>query len=169
LLESAIFTSQTEYDKNTASAVDKMRQLPYYTVVGLRVNLKNEVGQARATNTPCPGSNLLTRFDSGQFYHPPPRHATPRKNVRSIFSMGLQPGLARGKRKAVWLHAQGKRSWAIKHVAQRHHVAAANVVVLAVRVSRSLLRRNRRGLWYCPFLISPRDILAVNGLKLFVA
>jgi hypothetical protein len=96
-------------------------------------------------------------------------HATPRRNLRSIFLTGLQPSLARGKLKAVWLHALAKRSWAIQHVARRHHVAPRNVVVLTVTVPRSAVRRNRRGVWYCPSLIPPGDIQAVNGLKLFAA
>jgi hypothetical protein len=82
---------------------------------------------------------------------------------------GLQPGLARGKLKAVWLHATAKTCWAVRHVSHRHHVPAERVVVLAVRVPRSQLRRNRRGLWYCPHRIDPRQIIAVNGLKIFAA
>jgi hypothetical protein len=31
------------------------------------------------------------------------RHVTPRHNLKAIFRTGLLPGLARGKRKAVWL------------------------------------------------------------------
>ncbi len=95
------------------------------------------------------------------------RHATPRRNLRSILRSGLLPGLARGKIKAVWLHASGKTSWAIPHVAGRHHVPQDQVVVLEVRVPRSQLRRNRRGVWYCPFIIAPQQIISVNGLKLF--
>ncbi len=95
------------------------------------------------------------------------RHATPRKNLRSIFRTGLQPGLARGRIKGVWLHAPGRTGWAIPHVAQRHHVPQDQIVVLEVRVPRSQLRRNRRGVWYCPFPIAPGQIVTVNGLKLF--
>jgi hypothetical protein len=46
-------------------------------------------------------------------------HATSRRNLRSIYCTGLQPSLARGKRKAVWLHAAAKRAWAVQHVARR--------------------------------------------------
>lgn len=95
------------------------------------------------------------------------QHATPRRNIRSIFRTGLQPGLARGKLKAAWLHAPGKTRWAVQHVSHRHQVPQDRVVVLVVRVPRSMLRRNRRGLWYCPFLIAPGRIISVNGLKLF--
>jgi hypothetical protein len=95
------------------------------------------------------------------------RHATPRRNIRSIFLSGLLPGLARGKIKAVWLHASGKTAWAIQHVARRHRVSEEDVVVLEVRVPRSMLRRNRRGVWYCPHVIHPQQIVSVNGLKLF--
>ncbi len=95
------------------------------------------------------------------------RHATPRRNLRSILLSGLLPGMARGKLKAVWLHAPGRTSWAIQHVAERHHVPEDDVIILEVRVPRSQLRRNRRGVWYCPFPIAPGQIVTVNGLKLF--
>ena len=97
------------------------------------------------------------------------RHATPRRNLRSIFRTGLQPALARGKLKAVWLHATAKGRWAVRHVSHRHRVTAEAVVVLEVRVPRSQLRRNRRGVWYCPFPVSPGQIVSVNGLKVYAA
>jgi len=95
------------------------------------------------------------------------QHATPRRNVPSILRAGLLPGLARGKLKAVWLHAARKTRWSIQHVSRRHHVPEDKVVVLVVRVPRSMLRRKRRCIWYCPFIITPRQIVSVNGLKLF--
>lgn len=95
------------------------------------------------------------------------QHATPRRNVRSIFLTGLQPGLAKGKLKAVWLHASNRTAWATAHVARRHHVPESKVVILTVRVPRSWLCRNRKSVWYCSRPIHPRQITAVNGLKLF--
>jgi len=95
------------------------------------------------------------------------QHATPRRNVRSIFLTGLQPGLAKGKLKAVWLHASTRTAWATSHVADRHHVAEGKVVVLTVQVPRSWLRRHSRGVWYCNRTINPRQIMSVGGLKLF--
>ncbi len=97
------------------------------------------------------------------------QHATPRRNVRSIFLRGLLPALARGKLKAVWLHASNRTDWATAHVARRHHVQEVEVVVLVVRVPRSWLRRNRRGVWYCAQIIDPDRIASVNGLKLWRA
>jgi hypothetical protein len=97
------------------------------------------------------------------------QHATPRNNLRSIFRIGLQPGLARGKLRAVWLHTVAKSSWAVKHVSKRHDVEEENVVVLIVKVPRSMLRRNRRGVWYCPRLIIPEQIYGAKGLKIFAA
>src|SRR5689334_16342381 len=96
------------------------------------------------------------------------RHATPRKNIRSIFRFGLLPGLARGKLKAVWLHTGTKGDWAVNHVSDRHDVSTERVAVIEVRVTRSKLRRNRRGVWYCPRIINPDQIVSVNGLKIFV-
>ncbi len=95
------------------------------------------------------------------------QHATPRRNVRSIFLSGLLPGMARGKLKAVWLHASSRTAWATAHVAGRHHVAESDVVIITVRVPRSWLRRNRRGVWYCSRPIFPQHIVSVGGLKLF--
>ena len=97
------------------------------------------------------------------------QHATPRRNLASIFCTGLQPSLARGKKKVVWLHAVGKSRWAVQHVARRHHVPTSRVAVLKVRLSRAMLRRNRRGVWCCPFLIVPGRIVGINGLKVFAA
>ena len=90
------------------------------------------------------------------------RHATPRRNLRSIFRTGLQPGLALGKLKAVWLHATTKGCWAVRHVAHRHHVPVEDVVVLEVRVPRSQLRRNRRGVGVPP---ASRTRVTVGSLR----
>ena len=97
------------------------------------------------------------------------QHATPRKNLRSIFRFGLLPGLAKGKLRAVWLHTSAKSGWAVRHVSQRHHVDDEEVVILVVRVPRSMLRRNRRGVWFCPHIIDATQIVGANGLRIFAA
>jgi hypothetical protein len=95
------------------------------------------------------------------------RHVTLRRNLKSIFGTGLQPGLARGKRKAVWLVRAGKQRWAKEHVARRHRVDARSIIVLVVDVSRGQLRRGPCGTWYCPDPITPEQIVSVGGLKIF--
>ena len=90
------------------------------------------------------------------------RHATPLRNVRSILRSGLLPGLARGRLKAVWLHTPSRSSWAIPHVANRHHVQEELVAVLTVEVPRSWLRKRGRGVWCCARAISPEWVVSVR-------
>lgn len=93
------------------------------------------------------------------------RHATPRRNLRSIFRSGLNPALARGRKKAVWLHTASQTCWAILHVARRHHTPAEEIVVLTIRVRRDAVRRtNRKGIWTCSQVIPPEAIFGVNDL-----
>ena len=98
------------------------------------------------------------------------RHATPKRNLRSIFRNGLNPALAKGKKKAVWLHTASQTCWAILHVARRHHTPAEEIVVLTIRVRRDALRRtNRKGIWTCEEVIPPEAIFGVNDLTIFAA
>ncbi len=98
------------------------------------------------------------------------RHATPRRNLRSIFRSGLNPALARGKKKAVWLHTSGQTCWAILHVAKRHKTPAEKIAVLTIRVRRDALRKtNRKGIWTCEQVIPPEAIFGVNDLTIFAA
>lgn len=96
------------------------------------------------------------------------RHATPRRNVRSILGRGLLPAMAKGKLAAVWLHvaSEKKTAWARAHVAKRHRVPVSQVVILEVRVPRSALRRRKSGIWTTATVILPEAIISTNGLKL---
>lgn len=96
----------------------------------------------------------------------PLRHASPRKNVRAIHANGLLPWLAKGKLKAIWLLTPRRTSWAVEHIARRHKVAVADVVVFDVLVPRAQLRRRRRGIWTCDVRILPDAITATNGLRI---
>jgi hypothetical protein len=82
-------------------------------------------------------------------------HATLARNLASILKRSLLIKKSKGKRKAVWLQAAAKTSWAVLHTVRRHGGPVEQVVVLDVSVPRRWLRRSRRGLWYCP-----RDIPA---------
>ena len=93
-------------------------------------------------------------------------HASPAKNLRSIFSTGIQHTLAKGKRKLVWLHEARKRTWAVAHVAARHGTAAKQVAVIEVHVPRADLRRARKGVYTIARTIRPDEIHGVNGLRI---
>jgi hypothetical protein len=87
-------------------------------------------------------------------------HTTPARTLAGILASGLLPGLSRGARPAVWLHARGRLGWALAHVARRHGADA--VVSLRVRVPRAWLTRRRRGVWTCGRAVPPGLIQAVN-------
>jgi hypothetical protein len=93
------------------------------------------------------------------------RHATPCRNLLSIFRTGLRPDRARGKMKVVWLDTPSRTRWAVAHVARRHRTQPDDVAVLSLKLPRSALRRTRRGTWVCFAVIDPRSIFGVNGLQ----
>ena len=78
------------------------------------------------------------------------RHATPARNVNNILKTGLLTSRSKGKLAAVWVCSPARSWWAVLHVVQRHKGRVESTVVLEVDVPRSWLRRNRKGLWYCP-------------------
>jgi hypothetical protein len=89
------------------------------------------------------------------------RHASPVRNLPSIFARGLQPARSLGRLAGIWLHARSRSPWAVAHVAARHGVPAAAVVVLSVRVPRAWLSRRARGSWVCPRVIPPSCFVSV--------
>lgn len=80
-------------------------------------------------------------------------HATPKSNLESITANGLDPALAIGKIKGVWLHTKSKTPWAVLHTANRHSISTDDVVVLEVEVPRKHLTRRWRGLWTSAVMI----------------
>jgi hypothetical protein len=94
------------------------------------------------------------------------RHATPARNLAAICRTGLLTAKSQGRLAVVWLHTAAKTPWAALHTVKRHGGRVEGVVILEVDVPRSWLRRNRRGLWYCP-----RDIPAsrIRGVITFAA
>ena len=89
-------------------------------------------------------------------------HATPCRRLKSIFAFGLSPAFARGKQRVVWLHSPARSAWALPHVAARHQVAAADTVLIRVRVPRSWLRRRGRGLWACARVIPAARFVCIR-------
>jgi hypothetical protein len=90
------------------------------------------------------------------------RHATPRTNLRSILSGGLDPARSHGARRVVWLHTPSRTAWAILHTSQRHLVNALDVAIVTVRIPRSWLTRRRRNIWTERCVIDPSRIVSVN-------
>ena len=74
-------------------------------------------------------------------------HATLKSNLTSITETGIDPEYSRGAEKVIWLHTAGRREWAILHTTQRHQCEVDAVMIIAVNVPRSKLRRRWRGLW----------------------
>jgi hypothetical protein len=89
------------------------------------------------------------------------RHATPARNLAGICRAGLLTGKSQGRLPAVWLHAPSSSAWAGWHTVRRHGGRIESVVILAVAVPRSWLRRSRPGLWYCLRDIPPERLRGV--------
>jgi hypothetical protein len=89
------------------------------------------------------------------------RHATPLRNLTGIERRGLLCCKSQGRLPVVWLHTPAKSFWAALHTIKRHGGRAEAVVILLVDVPRAWLRKNRKGLWYCPHDIPPDRIRRV--------
>src|SRR5262249_47066519 len=95
------------------------------------------------------------------------RHATILRNLPSIERRGLLCSKSKGKRLVIWLHSPAASSWAVLHTIRRHGGQVEGVVIIEVSVSRKLLRRSRKKLWYCPTDIPPecfRRLIAFTEL-----
>jgi hypothetical protein len=93
------------------------------------------------------------------------RHATPRKNLKSIQQQGLLTSKSKGRLKVVWLHTSTRSSWAVLHTVKRHGGRVEDVVIIETTVPRSWLRRSRRGLWYSQKDVPPERFLKLIGFK----
>jgi hypothetical protein len=75
-------------------------------------------------------------------------HITPQRNMASIDKYGLLPERATGKEKAVCLVTRMLIPWGLVHTASKPDKAPlTKLVVYRIEVSRSKVRRFRRGLW----------------------
>ena len=86
-------------------------------------------------------------------------HVSPRRNLSSLYKHGVSPDFAQCLRAECWFCAPSLRAWAIAHVAERHGVAPADVVVLRVRVSRDQMVHRGKGLWTCSRVV--KEIVSV--------
>jgi hypothetical protein len=89
------------------------------------------------------------------------RHATPARNLNSILRLGLLCSYSQGKLPVVWACSPARSWWAVLHTIKRHSGRVESTVVLEIDVPRSWLRRNRKGLWYCPRDVPPSRIRRV--------
>jgi hypothetical protein len=90
------------------------------------------------------------------------RHATPRRNLPSILTAGIDPKYHKCARPEVWLHSACRTAWAILHAAQRHQVSTDDIAIITVRVPRQWLVRRRRCVWTVNCRIPSALILSVN-------
>ena len=74
-------------------------------------------------------------------------HTTPRSNLENIQREGIDPTRSEGAEAVIWLHTPSRSHWAILHTAKRHNCNVDDIVVIAVNIPRSKLRRRWRGLW----------------------
>ena len=74
-------------------------------------------------------------------------HATLKSNLDGIIEKDIDPSFSKGAEQVIWLHTAGRREWAILHTTQRHQCEVSEVMIIAVEVPRSKLRRRWRGLW----------------------
>ena len=84
-------------------------------------------------------------------------HATLKSNLESIRATGLDPKRATGKEAVVWLHTQSRREWAVLHTMNKYKVSIDEIVIIAVNVKRSDLKRKWRGIWTTPNPITKLD------------
>ena len=92
-------------------------------------------------------------------------HATPKHNLESIKAEGLDPNRSQCKKKEVWLHTKSRREWAILHTVARHKCDISEVIIIAVDVPRSKLKRRWRGLWTTPEAI--REFASITTAREF--
>lgn len=86
-------------------------------------------------------------------------HVTLEKCVAGIIDYGLDPGLARGKIKAVWLADSKRLHWAIAHVAIKHDVPMSQLWVASVHVDpRDLQRFRWPGIYLYKFQVPIHEI-----------
>ncbi len=87
-------------------------------------------------------------------------HATPRRNLASIYRLGVSPEFARCVRQECWFCTGALRAWAVEHVAERHNVPPSEIVLVRVSVRRDALTFRGKGKWTCRRAV--KSILSVS-------
>jgi hypothetical protein len=91
-------------------------------------------------------------------------HTTRIPVLSDILSRGIRRDKARSKAKRCWLHRRALKSWARKHVSDRHHVDLSAVVCIEVEVPESWLFRFSAGVFYVERDIPPAMLIGVEFL-----
>ena len=94
-------------------------------------------------------------------------HTTLKSNLDSIRQHGLSPNFSKGKLPVIWLCTRSKRTWSIVHVQKRHNARLDDIVVIAVKVSRSQLTRRFRGVWTTDRIIDNNRLVSITDASLF--
>lgn len=76
-------------------------------------------------------------------------HVTPERNFLSIDEKGLVVRKAQGKTKAVWLCTTETLDWALGHVSQHQDTPIEGMVIFAVIVPNTHIRKKRKGIYLC--------------------
>jgi hypothetical protein len=76
-------------------------------------------------------------------------HVTPAYNVPLIALGMIDPSFSRGKLRASWYVSKKRICWAIAHTAARHSVLVEDLMIAAVVVTRSEMKRSHiKGMYY---------------------
>ncbi len=87
-------------------------------------------------------------------------HITLRRNLPSIYALGIDPSFSLGQLRVCWFCSPRRRAWAVAHVADRHGVSPAEVAVIRVDLPRSQLQPMGRCSWTCKRVV--RSIVSVS-------
>ena len=87
-------------------------------------------------------------------------HVTPRRNLPSIYRLGVSPAFSESQWSVCWFCSPARRAWAIAHVADRHGVSPSEVAVVRVSIRRGLLKFRGRASWTCEKVV--RSIVSVS-------
>ena len=68
-------------------------------------------------------------------------HVTPRRNLPSIYALGIDPSFSLGQFRVCWFVSLRRWAWAVAHVADRHGISPAEVAVIRVSVRATSYKR----------------------------
>ena len=87
-------------------------------------------------------------------------HVSVRRNLASIWKLGISPAFSQGERAECWFCSRSKRPWAVAHVAERRR-AAIGSDRLPGQHSPLPVGPRRRGVWTCTTVVKSIVSVAV--------